>query len=80
MHRSTPRRAAPIATIAILAAAVTLGAQALDRAGVDRQLGRIFEGAVYTPPAFGPARWLADGAAYTTVESAGPSGGSDIIR
>ncbi len=68
------------ASVAILAIAVTLSAQALDRAGVDAQLGRIFADGAYTPPAFGPARWIADGTAYSTVESAGPSGGSDIVR
>lgn len=65
---------------AALATPPALGAQALDRAGVDRQLGRIFEDGAYDPPAFGPARWMTDGAAYTTVESAGPSGGSDLVR
>lgn len=78
--RPAMRRPVTLAAVAIVTAAVTLGAQALDRAAVDRQLGRIFADGAYTPPAFGPARWLADGAAYTTVESAGPSGGSDIVR
>ena len=63
----------------VLAVTVTADAQLLDRAGVDRQLGRIFQDGAYDPPAFGPARWMADGAAYTTVESA-PSGGSDLVR
>jgi dipeptidyl-peptidase-4 len=61
-------------------AGLPLAAQTLDRAGLDRQLGRIFQDGAFTPPAFGPARWMADGAAYTTVESAGPSGGSDLVR
>ncbi len=65
--------------VALLAAA-PLVAQSLDRAGLDRQLGRIFQDGAYDVPAFGPARWMADGAAYTTVESSGPSGGSDLVR
>lgn len=65
---------------AILLAASPLLAQALDRAGLDRQLGRIFQDGAFDVPAFGPARWMADGAAYTTVESSGPSGGSDLVR
>ncbi|MBP7777655.1 MAG: S9 family peptidase [Acidobacteria bacterium] len=69
----------------LTATAVVLGshliaAQALDRAGLDAQLGRIFQDGAYDPPAFDPARWMADGTAYTTVESAGPSGGSDLVR
>lgn len=63
----------------VLAVTVTADAQLLDRAGVDRQLGRIFQDGAYDPPAFGPARWMADGAAYTTVEAA-PTGGSDLVR
>ncbi len=73
------------ARLLLLAAGVALGgvllsAQSLDRAGVDRQLGRIFQDGAFDVPAFGPARWMADGAAYTTVESSGPSGGSDLVR
>ena len=35
----------------------------------------------YALPRFGPARWLGDGTAYTTVErGAGAAGGSDIVR
>jgi len=64
----------------ILLAASPLVAQTLDRAGVDRQLGRIFQDGAYDVPAFGPARWMDDGAAYTTVESGGPAGGSDLVR
>ncbi len=57
-----------------------LSAQTLDRAGVTAQLGRIFQDGAYDPPAFGPARWLPDGTAYTLVEPAGPAGGSDLVR
>jgi hypothetical protein len=49
-----------------------LAAQTLDRAAVDTRLGRIFRDGAYEPPAFGPARWMADGAAYSTVEPSGP--------
>jgi dipeptidyl-peptidase-4 len=69
-----------ILSAAVALGGVLLGAQTLDRAGVDRQLGRIFQDGAYDVPAFGPARWMADGAAYTTVESSGPSGGSDLVR
>jgi len=56
-----------------------VGARALDRAGLETQIGRIFQELAYDPPAFGPARWLPDGAAYSTVEP-GAGGASDIVR
>ena len=54
-------------------------AQALDAAGLDAQIGRIFEDHAYDPPRFGPARWLPDGSAYAIVER-NANGGSDIVR
>ena len=45
-----------------------VGARALDRTGLDAQIGRVFQEHAYDPPAFGPARWLPDGSAYSTVE------------
>lgn len=68
-----------LAAALVLAVTAPAAAQSLDRAGVDRQLGRIFQDGAYDPPAFGPARWMADGTAYTTVEAA-PSGGTDLVR
>jgi dipeptidyl-peptidase-4 len=59
---------------------VLLTAQTLDRAAVDARLGRIFQDGAYEPPAFGPARWMADGAAYSTVEPSGAAGGTDLVR
>jgi dipeptidyl-peptidase-4 len=46
---------------------------------LDAQLARIFESRDYEVPRFGPARWLADGSAYTTVEPSA-SGGHDLVR
>ena len=40
------------------------------RAALDAQIGRIFQSSDYQVPRFGPARWMADGTAYTTVERA----------
>lgn len=68
-----------VATLAVVLAASVATAQRLDRAGLDAELGRIFQEGAYDPPAFGPARWMADGAAYTTVEAAA-NGGSDLVR
>lgn len=77
----TARRRVPrtLAALAIVLSAATAAAQRFDRAGLDAELGRIFQDGAYDPPAFGPARWMADGAAYTTVEAAA-NGGSDLVR
>ena len=42
-------------------------------------LQRIFASRDFVGQRFGPARWLASGEAYTTLEPA-PSGGADIVR
>lgn len=50
-------------------------------ATLEQQLDRIFNSTEYQLPRFGPARWLADGTAYSTVERAsGAAGGADIVR
>lgn len=65
---------AGVATL-LLATAAVLTAQQSDRArAVDEQLGRIFAANEYAAPRFGPAKWLADGASYTTIEN------GDIVR
>jgi dipeptidyl-peptidase 4 len=80
-HDPRWRAGRQIALLLALSTATSLvAAQSLDKAGLDAQIGRIFQDGAYDPPAFGPARWMADGTAYTTVESAGPSGGSDLVR
>jgi len=44
-------------------------------------LERIFASAALFPKRFGPARWLEDGSAYTTLEpAAGGKPGTDIVR
>jgi hypothetical protein len=43
-------------------------AQQDPRGALDAQIGRIFQSPDYQVPRFGPARWLPDGTAYTTVE------------
>ncbi|MDO8680654.1 MAG: S9 family peptidase [Acidobacteriota bacterium] len=48
---------------------------------LDQQIDRIFKTNEYALPRFGPARWLADGTAYTIVErTAEPAKGWDIVR
>lgn len=44
---------------------------------LDEQLARIYDAREYEVPRFGPARWMADGTAYTTVEDAGTGGSKD---
>ena len=57
-------------------------AQAPDRLQpLNDQLGRIFQANEYSVPRFGPARWLPDGTAYTTVEkSTDRADAWDIVR
>ncbi len=71
--------AAGFVAAAAVATAQT-AAVGLDRAGLDAELGRIFQAGLYDPPSFGPARWLPDGSAYSTVEPAPAGGASDIVR
>ena len=62
---------AGVAAVGVVVAGLAAAAAGLDRAALDAQLGRIFQDGAYDPPAFGPARWLPDGAAYSTVEPVG---------
>src|SRR3970040_331947 len=51
--------------------------------GQDRSLlslERIFSSADFRGDRFGPARWLADGSGYTTLERSETAGGKDIVR
>jgi dipeptidyl-peptidase-4 len=41
---------------------------------------RIYASAEFRPESFGPAHWLPDGSAYTTVEPSAHGGGQDLIR
>jgi len=67
---------------AALVVTVAPHAQQTDRArALDEQIGRIFQLHDYDVPRFGPARWLPDGASYSTVEpSPERPGSSDIVR
>ncbi|MSO62221.1 MAG: S9 family peptidase [Acidobacteria bacterium] len=48
---------------------------------LDQRIDRIFKANEFALPRFGPARWLEDGTAYTSVERApGTDSGWDIVR
>ena len=82
-HREPRPTICRLATIAVIAAAVSgASARQLDSLqALDRQLARIFQSDEFQPPRFGPARWLAGGTAYTTLEEATDgSNGTDIVR
>ena len=67
-------------TVFIALAPIDGLAQVEDRVrALDQQIDRIYKDNEYALPRFGPARWLEDGTAYTTVERA-EGGGSDIVR
>ena len=72
--------------IAVVTCVLLLGGAAAARQGdtlavLSEQIRRLFDTSEYAVPRFGPARWLADGTAYTTVERAaqGPDVW-DIVR
>ncbi|MGH7533795.1 MAG: DPP IV N-terminal domain-containing protein, partial [Gemmatimonadales bacterium] len=64
------------AVLALLAPA--LNAQLPD--SVAAALHRIFASREFSPQRFGPARWIEEGNAYTTLERAADSVGDDIVR
>lgn len=63
----------PLALLGTAAAA-----QQSDSAALSIQ--RIFGGTDFRPERFGPAKWLGDGASYTTLERSADGRGQDIIR
>jgi dipeptidyl-peptidase-4 len=73
------RRTALTATALFLGAVPALQAQLPPE--VKAGLERIFASPAHRPEFFGPARWLDDGAAYTTLEPSGTAPtGADIVR
>src|SRR5256886_11423241 len=72
-------RATLVLTLASVFAAPRLTAQV--PAPVSDMLRRLFASRDFAPERFGPARWIENGAAYTTVEpSTSVPGASDIVR
>ncbi len=67
---------------AVLLLSVASTATAVETESLRDELARIFgTEKYYEPETFGPARWLLDGEAYTTVEpSASVAGAKDIVR
>ncbi len=89
----TSGRRAVLSCTAAAVLALSMGAPAVHTQGrpqgqddaalerLDAQLTRIFRDDAYRVPRFGPARWMPDGAGYTTVERApGDDAGWDIVR
>ena len=67
--------------VPLLALFASLPALAQVPDSVHHTLGRIFASADFAPQRFGPARWIENGAAYTTLEkSASVADASDIVR
>jgi len=70
---------AALVTVALFAAAPGAAAQVPD--SVQAAVHRIFGTRAFASERFGPARWIEEGAAYTTVEpSPEVRGGMDIVR
>jgi dipeptidyl-peptidase-4 len=72
--------------IAVVTCVLLLGSAAAARQGdtlavLTEQIRRLFDTSEYAAPRFGPARWLADGTAYTIVERAAQGADVwDIVR
>ena len=76
------RRLSVLSVLFILSALSVASASAQQLpADVDSMMHRLFASREFASQRFGPARWIENGAAYTTVErSADVKGGSDIVR
>lgn len=74
------RRAVASAVVALTLGAALLAQQDDRVTALEQQIDRIYRANEYALPRFGPARWLTDGTAYTTVERTPGIEGSDIVR
>ncbi|MCA9646416.1 MAG: hypothetical protein KC492_37275, partial [Myxococcales bacterium] len=77
--RPTRRRLIPLATTLAVLAGCSLP-QPSSANGTQLSVERIFDSRDFAAERFGPARWMADGDSYTTVEaSEGGGGGLDLV-
>jgi dipeptidyl-peptidase 4 len=67
-----------VPTLVGLLLAPPAGAQQPDSSLLTVQ--RIYGSAEFRSQTFGPARWLGDGSAYTTLEEADSEGGQNLVR
>jgi dipeptidyl-peptidase 4 len=65
-------------TLAVLGITAPIAAQDTDPSLLT--VRRIYGGGEFGPQPFGPARWLGDGSAYTTLEQTAEGAGLDIVR
>ena len=80
MHTTRrPQQTALVVLALLLLGGAAWGQQDPRLVALDQQIDRIYKDNEYALPRFGPARWLEDGTAYTTVEPAA-NGGSEIVR
>jgi dipeptidyl-peptidase-4 len=66
--------AAGLLTLTVILQLVSHAQQTDPARTLDQRIGRIFQSSDFQVPRFGPARWLPDGSAYTTLERAEASG------
>ncbi|MCG6928358.1 MAG: S9 family peptidase [Acidobacteria bacterium] len=75
-----PMRPRPLLALLLIGSSF-LGGGTLTADELEARLARIFTAREYAARTFGPARWLDDGRAYTTVEDSAVVGGAkDIVR
>ncbi len=80
MHTTRrPQQTALVVLALLLLGGAAWAQQDARLVALDQQIDRIYKDNEYALPRFGPARWLEDGTAYTTVEPAA-NGGSEIVR
>ena len=69
-----------LAALLAAAPAVTISVRAQEPSKLGDMLHRLFATGEFEGKRFGPARWLEDGMAYTTVEPSAIAGVEDIVR
>jgi dipeptidyl-peptidase 4 len=75
---ATVNRVLPLLVAVSAGVALPVSAQQTDPSRLTVQ--RIYASTEFVAKPFGPTRWLADGAAYTTVEPAAAGAGQDLVR
>jgi dipeptidyl-peptidase-4 len=79
--RRNGNSAIAVVTCVLLLGGAAAARQADTLAVLNEQIRRLFDTSEYAVPRFGPARWFADGTAYTTVERAAQGADVwDIVR
>ena len=69
-----------VLTLVAVAVLASVSVSAQIPAGLDSMLHRLYASRDFASARFGPARWIENGDAYTTVEPSADGKGADIVR